>query len=114
VLTQPKPWSLGVLVRQLWDFAGDADRSQVNQFLVQPFVNYNLSDGWFLTFDPIMTANWKANEKWTVPLGAGLGRIFKIGEQPVNMRLRGYYNVVKPTGAPEWSLHFAVQLLFPR
>ncbi len=114
LLAQPKPWSLGVLARNIWSVGGESDRAQVNQFLVQPFVNYNLSDGWFLTFDPIMTANWKAKEKWTVPLGAGVGRIFKIGEQPVNMRLRGYYNTVKPKGAPDWSLQFAIQLLFPR
>jgi hypothetical protein len=114
ILTQPKPWSLGILVRQLWDIGGDSGRSQVNQFLVQPFVNYNLDNGWYLNFDPIMTANWQAEEKWTVPLGLGIGKLTKFGNQPVNLRLRGYYNVVKPTGAPEWSLHFAVQLLFPK
>ena len=114
VLAQPKPWSLGVLARQLWDFAGDSDRGQVNNFLLQPFVNYNLSDGWFLNFDPIITANWQAEDKWTVPLGGGVGRIFKIGQQPVNMRLRAYYNVVRPDGAADWSVNFAVQLLFPK
>ena len=78
------------------------------------FVNYTLDNGWYLNFDPIMTANWNADEKWTVPLGLGIGKLTKIGNQPVNLRLRGYYNVVKPTGAPEWSMHFAVQLLFPK
>ena len=43
LLTQPPPWSLGVLIGNLWSCAGDADRRDVNQFILQPFVNYNLS-----------------------------------------------------------------------
>ncbi len=116
VLTQPKPWSLGVLGRQLWSFAGASDRAEVNQFMLQYFVNYNLDNGWYLTSDPINTLNWNADadNKWTVPLGGGIGRIFNIGKQPVNARLRAYYNVVRPDAAPEWSVNFAFILLFPK
>ena len=56
VLTQPKPWSLGVLLRQLWSFAGDDDRADINQFLLQPFVNYNLEEGWYLSTAPTISA----------------------------------------------------------
>ena len=116
VLSQPKPWSIGVLVRQLWSFAGDADRADVSQFLVQPFVNYNFDGGWFLFTDPSITANWKANsgQKWTVPLGAGFGRVFNMGKQPVNMRTGIFGNVVRPDFAPKWVLKFTIQLLFPK
>ena len=116
VLTQPKPWSLGILVRQLWSFAGDNDRAEVNQFLLQPFVNYNFDGGWFLFSDPILTANWKAasGQKWTVPIGGGIGRVFNIGRQPVNMRLGVFGNVVRPDFAPKAALKFTVQLLFPK
>jgi hypothetical protein len=116
VLTQPKPWSIGLLVRQLWSFAGDDDRADVSQFLMQPFVNYNFDGGWFLFSDPTITANWKAEpgQKWTVPIGGGLGRVFNIGEQPVNMRLGIFGNVVRPDFAPKGALKFTVQLLFPK
>lgn len=116
ILVQPKPWTMGLLARNLWDFAGDGDRAQVNQFMFQYFVNYNLDNGWYLTTDPIMTANWgqSSDNRWTIPVGGGIGRLFTIGEQPINMRLRSYYNVDKPTGGAEWSLNFAVQLLFPK
>jgi len=116
VLTQPKPWTLGVLARQLWSFAGDKDRAHVNQFLLEPFVNYNLSKGWYLISDIVMTANWKApgGNKWTVPLGGGLGKLFKIGNQPINTRVEAYYNVVKPDNGPDWSLSFTIQFLFPK
>jgi hypothetical protein len=108
-LAQPKPWSVGLLVRHLWSFAGDDDRKKVRQFLVQPFVNYNFDGGWFLFSDPTITANWKAgsNQKWTLPLGGGVGRLFNIGKQPVNMRLGAFGNAVRPDFAPKWALKFS-------
>ncbi len=116
MLVQPKPWSLGLLVRQLWSFAGPSGRQDVSQFLLEPFVNYNLEGGWYLIADPIITANWDApsGEKWTVPLGGGVGKLFKIGSQPINSRAEAYYNVEKPSFGPNWQLVFTFQFLFPK
>ncbi len=111
-MAQPGRFVLGGLIRQLWSFAGGDDRQDVTQMLVQPFVNYNLEDGWFLVSAPIVTANWEADsdDRWVVPVG---GRVFKIGPQPVNVGLQAYYNVEKPQFGPESSLRFAVTFLFP-
>ena len=115
LLTQQKPWSLGVLLRQLWSFAGDEDRPDINQLLFQPFINYNLDGGWYLTSTPAMTANWDQEDNgWTVPLGGGAGRVFNIGKQPMNMRLQAFYNVVRPDLAPDWSVMFTIQFMFPK
>lgn len=116
VLVQPKPWSLGLLGRQLWSFAGDSDRDSVNQLLLEPFVNYNLDNGWYLISDMIITANWQADSgnTWTVPLGGGFGKMFEIGGQKMNTKLEAYYNVEKPDGAPDWSFSWTLQFLFPR
>lgn len=116
VLVQPKPWSLGLLGRQLWSFAGDSDRSVVSQMLLEPFINYNLDDGWYLITDMIITANWmaKSDNRWTIPLGGGFGKMFSIGNQKMNTKLEAYYNVEKPDGAPEWALNWTLQFLFPR
>jgi hypothetical protein len=115
-LTQPDWGTWGMLGRQLWSFAGDSDRKDVSQLLIQPFANYNLDKGWFLLTDLLITANWEAdsNNRWTVPLGGGFGRVFKIGNQPINARLEAYYNVERPTGAPEWVSLFTWQFLFPK
>ncbi len=115
VLSQPKPWSVGVLLRQMWSYAGDPDRADVSQFLVQPFVNYNLPGGWYLVSDPTITANWKSETGvWTVPVGAGFGKMFRIGSQPINSRILAFYNVARPEAAPDWALKFTIQLLFPK
>ena len=115
-LTQPGWGSMGILGRQLWSFAGDSNRSDVNQTLIEPFVNYNLKNGWFLLSDSVITANWNASSSntWTVPVGGGAGRLFKLGNQPINARVEAYYNVVRPDGAPNWTLGFQWQFLFPK
>ena len=116
VLTQPKPWTLGILGRQLWSFAGDAERPDVNQLLLEPFINYNLAKGWYLITDLIITANWDApsGDQWTVPLGGGVGKIFTIGKQAMNTRIEAYSNIERPEGAPDWVLSWTLQFLFPR
>ena len=52
--------SRGALLNNIWSFAGDSDRANVNVMMFQPFINYNMKDGWFLTSSPVMTANWEA------------------------------------------------------
>ena len=115
-LVMPKPWVIGVLARQLWSVAGPSDRSNVSQLLLQPFVNYNLSDGWYLVSSPVITADWQAtsSNRWTVPVGGGAGKIFKIGGQPLNAQVQAFDYVTKPTGGPQWAIRFQLQFLFPR
>ena len=106
----------GFLILNLWSFAGDEDRANVNAMTLQPFLNYNLPKGWYLTSSPLITANWEADDdnRWTVPIGGGIGRIFKIGHQPINANIAAYYNVVTPddTGA-NWQLRAQWTFLFP-
>ncbi|MFW2368624.1 MAG: neuromedin U, partial [Desulforhopalus sp.] len=59
-LTMPGNWVTGFLIQNTWSFAGDSDAADVNKFLFQYFVNYNLDDGWYLNTSPIITANWEA------------------------------------------------------
>ena len=54
------PFTYGALVNNVWSYAGDDDAADVNQLLIQPFVNYNLSNGWSIGTAPIITANWEA------------------------------------------------------
>ena len=67
--------------------------------------------------DPIITANWntnKSSDRWVLPLGGGVRKMVKIGSQPVNFNLRAYYNVIAPDDAPNWSMVFTMQFLFPK
>jgi len=114
-LMTPGHWVIGVLLNNQWSVGGNPLRPAVNSFLAQPFVNYNMEHGWYLTTSPVITANWRAapGEKWTVPIGGGFGRVFRVGDQPVNAQIQAFYNVERPTGASDWQLRFDVALLFP-
>jgi hypothetical protein len=113
VLTIRGPWVVGSLFSNVWSFTGD---EQVNLFTWQYFVNYNLDDGWYLTSAPVITADWEADsdDTWTVPFGGGVGKIFKIGNQPLNAQASAYYNVEKPEFGPQWQLRLQLQFLFPK
>ena len=115
-LTIRGPWVAGAVVNHLWSFAGDDDRADVNQTLIQPIVNYNLPGGWFLSSVPYITANWEkdGDDRWTVPIGIGVGKVHRFGTQPVSLQLTPYYNVVRPDDAAEWTLQFRINLLFPK
>lgn len=114
-LAMPGHWVIGSLFSNVWSFAGPGDQD-VNLFTWQYFINYNMADGWYLTTAPIITANWEADSDntWTVPFGGGVGKIFKIGKQPINAQVSGYYNAVTPDFGPDWQLRLQLQFLFPK
>jgi hypothetical protein len=113
-LTIQGPWVFGALVNQQWSYAGWGD-DDVSAMLIQPFINYNIGGGWYLSSAPIITANWEATSEntWTVPVGAGVGKLFRLGKLPINMQLQAYSNVEKPDFGPDWQLRFQVQFLLP-
>lgn len=113
-LVMPGNWVMGTLVTQLWSFAGPSSAPGVNSFLVQPFVNYNIKDGWALSTAPIMTSNANLpGTKWTVPLGGGFAKTFKDGDQLMQLSLSYYTNVVRPSAAPQTTLRLSWSLLWP-
>jgi hypothetical protein len=107
---------LGALVTEVTSVSGEAYRRQVNQILLQPFINYNFPRGWYLTSSPIIAANWKASgsQQWTVPIGAGGGRAFRVGRQALNAQLQAFDDVTHPHGSGNWTLRVQFQLLFPK
>lgn len=115
-LTQPGTWTIGALAQNTWSVAGKAERADVNLFYSQIFITKGLQKGWYLNTAPIITANWEASKgnQWTFPLGAGAGRLFKLGQLPINAQLGYYAYVVKPDGGPSSQLRAQIVLLFPK
>ena len=115
-LVQPGPWTIGALVNNVWSIAGPSDRSDVNQMSLQYFLNYNMPKGWYLSSAPIISANWQASsgKVWTVPFGGGVGRIMRLGFQPVNIAAQFYGNASYPSGGSPWSMRLSIAFLFPK
>ncbi len=115
VLTIQGSWVIGALAQNVWSFAGDEARADVNFFFSQYFINYNFPT-FYVSSAPIITANWEAasGQKWTVPFGGGVGKVFRIGKRPVDAQVQAFYNAVKPDDAADWSLRLQFKLLFPK
>jgi hypothetical protein len=110
------PWVYGVLVNNVWSLTSNQQGGSYNNGLIQPFVNYNFEGGFYLTSPPILTVDWKADSdnRWTVPLGGGIDKIFHLGKLPLNTQLSAYYNVVTPDDGADWQIRAQMQLMFPK
>ena len=115
------PWTVGARVRNIWSVAGDPERDEVHRFIAQPLIRYQFSKNWYFTSSPIISSDWTHpdGEGWTVQVGGGLGYAFRLANQPMQISLEGYTNVVKPTVADEellgdWTIRTQVQVLFPQ
>jgi hypothetical protein len=113
-LVNPGRWVVGVLASQIWRISGVNNGPDVNELSIQPFINFNIPPGWSITTSPIITADWSLDEdKWTVPIGIGLGKVTSIGRQAVNLAMQYYHNAKRPNdaGADQWR--FVFTLLYP-
>lgn len=109
-------WTFGALGQQWWLFAGDGDRSDVNQMNVQYFWSYNLGNLWQIGATPNITANWQADKdnRWTVPLGIGINKTVRIGRLPVRFGVEVHKTVVQPdTFGEDWAIRFVVIPVVP-
>ena len=109
-------WVLGGIMQNIWSFAGDSDAADVNVFSAQLAINYRLGNGWYLTSAPMITANWEAQKdnRWTVPLGGGIGRLFRLEKMAIAADIGAYYNVESPRFANDWYSQVLINFLFPK
>ena len=113
-LLMPGHTVFGILMTQLWSFAGRANAPNVSIASFQPFFNYNLKDGWAISTAPTLTANWVATQnKWAVPLGGGVSKTFKAGDQVMQLSAQYYSYVARPITTPQTNLKVTWSLLFP-
>jgi hypothetical protein len=107
------PWLGGALVSNA--FAG-LDHTHVNEMTLNPFLFYNMKRGWYLFSSPVVTSDWTASRshRWTMPVGGGAGRVFKIGKQPLNARAQFLNDVRTTSYGPSWQLQAQLQFVFIR
>jgi hypothetical protein len=116
-LEKGSPWVYGALVNNIWSLTNNQQGGYYNNGLIQPFVNYNFKGGLYLVSAPIITADWTADSdnRWTLPVGGGVGKIFHLGKLPVNTQLSAYYNAVTPDDfGADWQIRAQVQFMFPK
>lgn len=106
----------GALANTIWSLGGTKGLggNSYNTSLFEPFFNYNFGHGWYAYSDPNIVANWQARgTKWTVPIGGGVGRLFRVGGRlPVKLSAGLFYNVVQPAVGGRWVLNTQFTLIF--
>ncbi len=121
-LTTQGPLLAGFLAQNVW--AGTTGTSatfqRVNALTIMPFVFYNFPGGWFVTYRPLITADWTvdAHNRWTVPIGGGFGRVFPVGNMVMDIHAQAFYNGLTPpaagmTNVGKWTAMLVVHFLFP-
>jgi hypothetical protein len=112
------PASISVTARQLITVGSVHTAPDVNRLVVQPVLTWTLRSGWYLVTAPRLQADWDAtsSDRFTVPLGGGVGRIFGVSSQRLALSLEAYANVAPRSSTPhaDWSLRAGLSLLYPR
>lgn len=110
------PWLLGAVANNIWSFGGPPGSSdRTNSLMLNPFLSYHLGDGWSVGTSPNITTNWlaKTRQAWTVPVGGGISKTFRLGSQPIKLAIDSYYNAIRPVaGNNTWLLQFTLTFLF--
>jgi len=105
----------GAIALQVWSFAGDAERKDVNMLMIKPFVVFSLTEKWDLLYMPYgISVYWNkpSGEKVYLPLGGGAQRHFQLGPVQMNLGVQLFKNVLRPTKGTVYDLRFLVELVF--
>ncbi len=114
---QTPSWQWGLFGYQMWDYASSSngsDRPGVSKLSIQPILVKHFKKGWYVASpDTPQTYDFKAN-KWTLALGAQVGRVQKLGKFPVKWFTEVLHNPVDDNGpTAEWTAKFSLTFLFP-
>lgn len=112
-------FTFGVLANQVWSFAGDdftggAARSPVSAMFLQPFLSYTTPTAVTIQATSETSANWRADEVWTVPLILNVSKVTRFGPFPFSVQLGVGTFVAAPDGQPDWRFRIAYTVLLPR
>ena len=101
---------VGFLYQQPFSFQSDAQ-----QVLIQPILVRHLPDEWYVGWGEL---NWTINTEtggYDIPLNVRVGKVVKIGHQPINIFVEPFYTPegLRKGPASEWGVKLNVTFLFP-
>src|SRR5262245_49675786 len=109
LLRQANGLTYGFLVNQLWSFAGDESRSDVNQMFLQPFFAKNWKSGGGISVNSEITCNWEDN-KTTAFLNPLVTGVTKLGKQAVSLGVGPRIPLGKPA---DFGFRGVLTFVFP-
>jgi len=102
----------GALVTYQHKFAGSDRAPDVNLLAVQPFGFVQLGSGFYLRNVGIWTFNLQTGD-FSIPVGLGLGKVFKVGSTVLNAFVEPQYSVATDgPGQPEFQVFTGFNMQF--
>ena len=106
------------LMQQATSFAYTSpERTPVTSLSFQPMISYQLGHGWYVrSSDATWTFNLRHRTSTTIPLSAGLGKVWKLAnEMALNGSAAGEWMAYRQFAprTEQFTLKFQVTLLFP-
>ncbi len=111
-----KEWGLiGLFNQNILTVAGDDARPDVNISTVQPILTYPLGNGWSVgASDMSFAYDWDRGEFISLPLGAKIAKLTKIGGKPVQWQLSYERNFYDTGTGPRDTIGLTAKLLIPK
>lgn len=107
------PAAVGAVVQNYWSLGGSGS-NKVNLFSLQYIFAYNITPTTYLQSNATITADWthEQPDRWTVPVGGGIGKVFKMGKYYGSPNIQAFYNAARPTAVGAWSVIGQFQIIF--
>jgi hypothetical protein len=100
----------GSLVTWQTDFAGDEERPGTNLLTAQTFLIFQIGGGYYVRSSGLMTFDLE-NDRYLIPFGLGVGKVFKIGRAVANAFLEPQFSVYsKGDSQPQWQVFSGLNL----
>lgn len=109
----PQSWGIaGGLMTYQHSFADDFGREPTSLLTFQPFLTYNLPQGWYLRSTAIWNFDFENNLGY-IPAGFGAGKVMQMGKTTVNLFVEPQYTVYHyGEQVPHWQIFAGVNLQF--
>jgi hypothetical protein len=107
------------LLQQATSFAYTSSKSKpVTSLTFQPMISYELGHGWYLnSSDATWTFNLRHNTSTTIPISAGLGKVWKFNnDYSMDTAVSGEWMIYRQFAdqTEQFTLNFTMTLLLPQ
>lgn len=106
---------MAIVALQLWSFAGDSDRKDVNMMMIKPMITYDLNEKWKAVYMPYgISVYWDkpSSQRVYFPLGGGVQRQFNIGSRASAFSVQLFKNVLRPDKGAEHDFRLMFEVNF--
>lgn len=113
--------TFGFVFSQEWSFAGQSDRPDVNEMMLQPLYYAQLGKGWQIGDNPMWMFKWNGSnggcsgidcgdhEKAMIPVGLGVFKTTKLFKAPWRFGVTPrYYIKTNAAWGNQWGFNFSI------